>query len=404
MPDRPSFPIPEVINPPRKCLCIEIPWTDDHKQVIAGLLWELTQWFNWQRDDEQSGAQLAAVYRDVFLSIDWSDMSCCCGEQPNVLRRVNPEDPSKTQISSDGGATWTDDPLNPSIGGSTLPAPIPSGVSATKCDAASNGKQHVQDFVARVQELITTGGVVWDALAALAIFLVGLFLLDPAAIPAIVPVLIGLFSIVFALTGTVWTDYFTSDVYDIIVCALFCHMEDDGTFTDADATAVFADLESHLPAGVQKDFLLLVLRNQGTKGLNNMCAYGASAEADCSACACGDCPAFHVTAGVLLDQGKTGDLCWARVRSVDHTSHFAIEIAFNAAGTHPSATDCVLYDHVTKISGVGTTVPIYYQACNLSGSYLAISTGVCMSYFDLEDYSGGTGSECVYDVFWMPTC
>jgi hypothetical protein len=351
MPNRPNFPIPAVIDPPRKCLCIEIPFTDDHKRVFAGLIWELTEWFNWQRDTEESGRQLAAVYRDVFSKIDWSDMSCCCGEQKPPIRRVNPDDNTKTQISTDGGVTWVDDPLDPAVSGSVLPPPITAGVSATKCDAATNGRQHVTDFVAKVQEVITAGGVVWSAIDAVVIFLVGLFLLDPATIPAIVPVLIGLFSIAFALTGTVWTDYFTSDVYDKITCALFCNMEADGSFTDGDASAVFAKMEMDLPSGVQKDFLLLVLRNQGAKGLNNMCAYGGTADADCSSCDCSDaCPDISSFTEQLV--GVLGTIIARDDRSITvQANYYSGDTNYYASINTGSSSICCVVKGFPMISG-----------------------------------------------------
>lgn len=364
MPDRPSFPIPAIINPPRKCLCIEIPWTDDHKQVLAGLFWELTQWFNWQRDDSQSGRQLAAVYRDVFLSIDWSDMSCCCNQTIPVKTRINPDDPAHMQISYDGGITWTDDPNNPDQSGVYYPPPVTSGVSATKCDAASNGLQHIKDFVDKVSALIAVGGDVWTVLGDVVLFIVALFTCGVAAIPVIVPVLIGVFSLVLALTGTVWADYFTSDVYDIILCALFCNISEDGSFTDDQANAVFTKLDTDLPAGIQKTFLMLVLRNQGTRGLNAICAYGSSADADCSSCecACGDL-VYHVHQGTFVSQSVDEDgNCVIVVDSEFTGSHDDVDIFWNGTDSPVIGQSAVVKAYtVTGDTSVSTYAYLYFN-------------------------------------------
>lgn len=76
MPYRPQFPIPSVIDPPKQCLQIMIPNHPEWKAVIAGLLFELSYWFNWERTGDTSGAQCAAVWKEVFSSIDWGDMGC----------------------------------------------------------------------------------------------------------------------------------------------------------------------------------------------------------------------------------------------------------------------------------------------------------------------------------------
>jgi len=134
-----NFPIPEVIDPPRKCLCIEIPWDDEHKRIIAGLLWQLTNWYNWQRDPDKRGKDVAAVYKDVFAKIDWSDMSCCCGPQPGgtpTMTRLNPVT-YIYEISIDGGTTWGTDPTDPRQTGFQYP-PLPESTANLKCQATQN--------------------------------------------------------------------------------------------------------------------------------------------------------------------------------------------------------------------------------------------------------------------------
>jgi hypothetical protein len=292
MPYRPNFPIPPDIDPPRKCLCIEIPWTPEHKQVFAGLLWELTEWFNWQRDSARSGKQLAAVYRSVFNSIDWSDMSCCCNQTTPVLTRVDPETGYVTQISYDGGTTWITNPNSPSLTAPEMPPPVTSGVSGTKCDAASNGLQHIKDLVSKQSEQMTGEISITEAAIAIGIFIIGLILAaftEGAALPAIVPVLVGVLSTIFALGKVAFDSYWTSDVYDKILCALYCNIDDSGQFSDAQAAAAINKINSDLPASPAKDWLIQILHVMGTRGLNNICAYGSSSDADCSGCDCSTC-------------------------------------------------------------------------------------------------------------------
>src|ERR1051326_9141312 len=291
MPDRPSFPIPPDIDPPRKCLCIEIPWTPEHKQVLGGLLWELTQWFNWQRDDASSGKQLAAVYRDVFSKIDWSDMSCCCDQTMTTVWRIDPENPFSVQISYDGGTTWITAPNQISQTMVQLP-PITMDAHHTKCDAASNALQHIKDLKEKQATELETGGTIVEIALAVAVFLIGLLVAartEGFALPAVVPLILEALGVIFALGVVAFNAYFTSDVYDDILCALYCNIEDDGTFTSGDFDAVIAKLESALPDDPSKDWLIQMLNVMGYTGLTQIASYGGSADADCSSCDCNDC-------------------------------------------------------------------------------------------------------------------
>jgi hypothetical protein len=290
MPDRQPFPIPAEIDPPRHCICIEIPWTNDHKRVFAGLLWELTQWFNWQRDPDNSGTQLATVWREVFNSIDWSDMSCCCNQTIPTIYRIDPENSFNMQISYDGGTTWITSPNQ--IYNTIIPLPLPTfDDHHTKCDAASNALQHVKDLVAKQEDEMGTDNTLAEVALAIILFLIGIFLAaitEGFALPLIAE-FVGVLTAIFSLGLTDFTAYWTTDVYDDILCAFYCNIEDDGSFTLDDFSAVLAKLVEVLPASPAKDWLIHCLNIGGVAGLNNLARYGASADADCSSCNCTDC-------------------------------------------------------------------------------------------------------------------
>lgn len=61
-----GYLLPEVIDPPRVSLCIQIP--DDPNHIIAfwGALEQLSKWWNWQRDDAHTAKEVAAVWLDVW--------------------------------------------------------------------------------------------------------------------------------------------------------------------------------------------------------------------------------------------------------------------------------------------------------------------------------------------------
>lgn len=288
MPYRQNFPIPAVIDPPKQCLQIEIPNHPDWKAVISGLLFELTYWFNWERTGDPSGAQCAAVWKEVYNSIDWGVMSCCC-DTPSVIVRVNPST-GLIEQSDDGGTTWHSQPGGlPSVIVQPVP-PVTSGVAATKCDAATNVSMQVDVWIDQVSNDFTTavtllefGVAVLEAILIAVVTILSLGTLT--AIEALVlPTIAGALFAAWGAGKTVFDAYWSTDVKDTILCAVFNHIGDDGSFTDAQFSAVWGELNANLPPSPAKMLFMGFLSSVGAAGLNAMAATGLSADADCSDC------------------------------------------------------------------------------------------------------------------------
>jgi hypothetical protein len=67
--------LPEVLNPPMRCVSFEIPDDQNHMMAFWGALNELTYWFNWQRDDAHTAREVSYKWQlliqaahDRFLS------------------------------------------------------------------------------------------------------------------------------------------------------------------------------------------------------------------------------------------------------------------------------------------------------------------------------------------------
>lgn len=293
MPYRQNFPIPAVIDPPKQCLCIQIPNHPDWKRVIAGCLFELSYWFNWERTGDNSGAQCAAVWKQVYSSIDWSDMSCCC-DQPVLIYRINP-DTGNVEQSSDGGTTWT-----PAAGGlqSVIVQPVPpvtSGVAGTKCDAATNVAGQVQVWIDQVSNDFTTAVTILEFATAVleAILVAVVTILSAGTLTAaealVLPTIAAALYAAWGAGKTVFDDYWTTDIKTKILCAAYCNISDDGSFTDAQFSAFWNKVNADLPAGPPKMLFMGFLSSVGAAGLNAMAATGSSADSDCSDCDCNPC-------------------------------------------------------------------------------------------------------------------
>jgi hypothetical protein len=300
MPYRQNFPIPAVIDPPKTCLCIEIPDHPDWKRVIAGLLFELSYWFNWERTGDMSGAECAAVWKRVYNSIDWSGMSCCnggsCCTPPAITIRVNPTT-GLVEQSTDNGANWS-----PVAGGfqSVIVEPVPpvtSGVSATKCDAATNVAGQVDVWIDQVSNDFTTavsllefGLAVCEAILIAVVTVLSLGTLT-AIEAAVLPTLGAALFAAWGAGKTVFDDYWTTDIKDDILCAAYCNIGDDGSFSESQFSAFWNEVNAKLPASPAKMLFMGFLSSIGKQGLNAMAATGASADSDCGDCDCIPCSA-----------------------------------------------------------------------------------------------------------------
>lgn len=294
MPYRPNFPIPENIHAPWCCLEIQVPDDPTWKSVVAGLLYELQYWFNWQRDDANSGKECAAVWKQIYLEIDWNLMACkngnCC-TPPAITIRINPTTGLPEQ-SSDGGTTWT-----PAAGGlqSVIVEPVPpvtSGVAGTKCDAATNLAGQVDVWIAQVEtdfdtavSLLEFGIGVLEAILLAVVTVLTLGTLT-AVQAAVLPLLGAALFAVWGAGKAVFTAYWTTDVKNKIFCAAFCTIGEDGAFTDAQFSTFWNRCNSEMPVGPAKMLFMGFLSSVGRQGVNAMAATGMSADGDCGDCDC----------------------------------------------------------------------------------------------------------------------
>ena len=127
----------------------------------------------------------------------------------------------------------------------------------------------------------------WILAVAAAILLL-IFTGGTAAV--LIPALIGAAQVAYAIGKSAWDEYWSSEVWDAIVCALYCHIGEDGTFNGAQFSEFLAQYSADLPAGIPKDMLYRDFQAIGAKGLSTLCSYGiVTSGSDCSACGCVGC-------------------------------------------------------------------------------------------------------------------
>lgn len=75
------YPLPAVVNPPETvCVEIKVPNEPSHRQAFIGAVFNLTRWYSWQRDDNQTGKAVADVWMGVFMQMMTTFYDDCgCG-------------------------------------------------------------------------------------------------------------------------------------------------------------------------------------------------------------------------------------------------------------------------------------------------------------------------------------
>jgi hypothetical protein len=175
-----------------------------------------------------------------------------------------------------------------------IPPPVTAGVSANKCEAAGNGKIHIEDIITNVHNAKTGDLSLTDFIIAIATGLMGLIALWLSA-GALALAVIEIFTAIFAaihgvreMDITAFDDYWTSDERHKILCALYCTIGEDGRFTDAQYANFLNKWKTDAIGGDAFEGVYAQVQVIGRTGLNNLCAYGEGAGTDCTDCECFD--------------------------------------------------------------------------------------------------------------------
>jgi len=379
MPDRPPFPIPDDLTPDTFCLCLEIPNDPIWKTVIAGLLWMPGEWFNWQRDESSSGKTLAHYWRNLYNQIDWSTMSCCC-DNNEILYQWTPD--GHYQESTDGGTTYTDapaaDPRNPQP---KFPPYLPPDTLDEECTYADSIVQMIKTQIVDVLEDGATYSEIIGIIISVFTTLMGA--LAPTVIGSIVIGILGAIAVgIVTLSIPAFQAAMTTAVYDRLRCNLACHMADDGTFTQADVDAIYAQISSD-ETGMAALFLQGFVAAAGVIGLTNAARFGLGApDADCTEC-CPDCLAswaiFGAGHGSIVEVTDT----YIEVASSPDTGGDCYLIMKT-----PTVGTCCLVDHVDILTGViglhGWTDCGQPQVEGVP-QFTGLGWGGCINYIQMQD-------------------
>lgn len=300
-----GYLLPETLEPANyRCVCVPVPADAGHIRAFLGQLDELGHWWNWERDEARGGTVAAHVWRRVveFVrdNIDCAEevrgvSGCCCGSQTNVQQRFNP-DTGVLEVSYDGGQTWEtappeQDPRNAIV---VFPDTLPDGDDpAKKCAAANSIVKLYQN-----QEQQEYDELAGDAQRAdlVAIILGILMLLGILATGGLLNILsLAIAVLVANYDAATYAAFFTETFWQDLLCACYCHVANDGSFTQEDFHRVVTDMSMKYPINAMPGkWIYNYLQLAGAGGLSNASQLGLDAGLSCDDCNCAPCTSSDI--------------------------------------------------------------------------------------------------------------
>lgn len=347
MPDRPSFPVPDDLTPETFCLCLQIPNDPTWKTVIAGLLFQPAEWFNWQRDDDRSGKILAHYWRTLYNEIDWSTMSCCCNNQPIVIIQISPS--GEVEVSDDGGATYTPAPeQDPRNAVPRLPPVLPPDTPDEKCTYSDSV---VALFKEGVIDVLEEASTVQEIIAIITGILAGVLGFAGGVLTFVGAVIAVLANGIFALGVTLVQAAFTESFWNDLRCLIYNNINADGSFSQGQLDAIYAGMSGDpIAVFITQNWLAAL----GTAGMTNSARAGyGSADADCDCTeACAVWEVMGASHGTIVDFGEdfvtveasnAGGNYYVIIHSVPSSDCYVIVSSELISGSAPTLigwTDC----------------------------------------------------------------
>lgn len=292
--DKTGWILPPEVSDERKCIKIYIPNDVYDRGAFWGALYDLTFSYNWQNGTPEKAREVANMWNEIWQeAYERSNGVNCCNEDA-IIKRINPET-GMPEVSYNNGASWVPDPSGPASAISLLPPIVTDGGSSTKCDAATNASEHINELIEATHTNLASAATVFElatavAEAALAIFIV--IVSGGTLSPLVATLMAAIWAAatgVFNLGLEAFDAYWTVDKKDAILCALYCNIGENGQFSESQYQAFRAKVKDTLPASPAFDIVMTTINAGGATALSQMASYGNAAEADCSSCDCSDC-------------------------------------------------------------------------------------------------------------------
>lgn len=252
--------------------------------AIEPLRWK-TRWYSASNVDLNQ--DLIEAFSD---GLRWKLMNDCCANEDRIVR-VN--DNGTIEVSTDGGSSFhpadgTDDSR---VTTPTSPALPGDDDSAKKCLGANSVTTWVLTQALEMSNKQTAGGTLLEIIgAAIAVFLL---VIAAPAIAFIGPFLVEVVGQIIAAGGSTWYAAMSACA-DEFNCLVFCVIESDASFTEADCDDLLSRIDGSSMGDSCKRFYSSQVKILRSKGLTNAARGGYGGSRSCDGCSCAPCDLFEI--------------------------------------------------------------------------------------------------------------
>lgn len=387
----PGYLLPENPQPDENiCVCVPVPKDERHIQAFLGQLVQLGYWYTWERDDDKTGTLAARAWRDIYQCVSEEincimSTGCGCGCKPEpVGQRIN--DQGFLEITYDG-TTWEEQRAGDTRFSNPILPPI-SGIDGEdkRCRAANSITTGLEQEKIATEGRKQAGATFADLIAGVVAFLVGAGVITGgvSAVLAVITTLIAAF--VAGIDAATFSGYFTPATWDALLCILYCNMNDDASFTEAQWQQIRAEVKGMIGGGAG-DWIADYILSLGTVGLTNMARQELPGTKDCSGCQCAEgCnykyQPFSPSHGIIVNRTET----YVDVQATNPGNNVGYIIL-----EAPVLGDCCYVNSITALGG-GTVLGNYFIPCGTPYSEAAwiaqTPVGQCVQLLQIQTQVG----------------
>lgn len=312
-----GYVLPAVIEPETGvCFQIIVPNDEMYLAAFRGQLWELTRWYNWQRDPEHKAILVADVWKGIYETVragdncevgmfdirQKPDAPCIIQKQPygdTWLDAVNMQlCPPQVRVNN-GVVQW----FNPntglwenvetgderSNGSAPIPWPSPPVGEDGACLTAENITAYYQSVLTSVRGDVVLGKSV-TIIATLVTSALSLFI-PPMLYGTLA---LGLASAALTLGEVGLTIMLQEEHLENFKCVIYCNVESDGSVTATSFTNIRAGMATWA-SGLELLIIEQYLDSLGSVGLQRQGNALGITTGHCDDCGCSECQYVNFT-------------------------------------------------------------------------------------------------------------
>lgn len=209
--------------------------------------------------------------------------------------------------SFDGGLTWFRVADDPRFNAPVFPPLVGPIVGTMECAGAKSATEALRLVLAEFK----SNNQAWESVLGLITLLIGFL---SAFLPVVGQIITAFVSavlwVVFKIGQAAFVAYDFEPDLEVVLCILFCHIQEDASFNESGWQRVKQDVTDQL-SGLGETFIWNWINSLGPVGLTNSARVFPSLAGDCSQCSCGcDEPVLGAAGTLLLERPDLGVGWW----------------------------------------------------------------------------------------------